>query len=55
MSIFKRYFVPTLSPSQVYTPSEYIAAHGGKISLAEEESAYNIDLQIEDGERTNGA
>ena len=55
MSIAKRYFVPKLNPSQVYTPSEYIVAHGGKIPLAAEATAYNIDLQIEDGERTKGA
>lgn len=55
MSIFKRYFVPKLSPSQVYVPSEYIVAHGGKISLAEEATAYSIDTQLELGERTKGA
>lgn len=55
MSIFKQYFVPKLSPSQVYTPSEYIVAHGGKISSAEDATAYNIDMQLERGERTKGA
>lgn len=55
MSVVKRYFVPKLSPSQVYTPSEYIVAHGGKIPLAADATAYNIDLQIEDGERTKAA
>lgn len=55
MSIFKQYFVPKLSPSQVYTPSEYIVAHGGKISSAEDVTAYNIDMQLERGERTKGA
>ena len=55
MSIFKRYSVSKLSPSQVYTPSEYIVAHGGKISLAEEAAAHSIDAQLELGERTKGA
>lgn len=48
-------FVPNLHPSQVWMPSEYLVAHGQKVTLAIEESVIGADRVIEQGERTRFA